>query len=63
MLRKKVKAVQEIKTHILCSTKSPPPENRAVCDIMWGKKIGTAGQATCEGIILRRKDALCMPDA
>jgi hypothetical protein len=29
------KVVEEINTHILCSVTFPPPENRAVYEIMW----------------------------
>jgi hypothetical protein len=41
------KAVEKIKTHILCSIIffPPPPENHAFYDLMW-KKYGRAGQAT-----------------
>ena len=31
------KAVEKIKTHILCSVTFFPPENRAVYEIMWEK--------------------------
>jgi len=37
-------AVEKIKTRILCSVIFF--ENRAVYEIMWGKKYCTAGQAT-----------------
>ena len=31
--------VEKIKTHILCSVMLPPPENRAVYDIMWKNNV------------------------
>ena len=37
MFRTKVAA--KLETQILCSTTSPPPENRAVYDIMWKNRI------------------------
>jgi len=43
------KFVEEIKTHILCSTIFPP-ENRAVCETMW-KKQGTDKKTTEDDII------------
>jgi len=30
-----VEAAEEITTHALRSVSPPPPENRAICDIMW----------------------------
>jgi len=33
----------ENQTHILCSTNSPPPESRAVCQIRW-KNIAERGR-------------------
>jgi hypothetical protein len=39
----------------------PPQENLDVYEIMWGKCV-RARQATNASIILRRKDAINMPD-
>ena len=38
---------------------TPPPENRAVYDIIW-KKYGTARHATDDNIIRRMRIACCI---
>jgi hypothetical protein len=45
------KVAEKIETHILCSISSLPPENRAICEIMWkNTAYSRAGQATDEDI-------------
>ena len=51
------KIYRGIKTHFLCSITPPPPENRAVYYIIWGKRC-TSGQATDDNIA----HAHCMLD-
>ena len=51
------KVVGKIKIHILYSTTSPPPQNRVIYEITWGK-CSTAGQATDDSI-KRRTRAAC----
>ena len=44
--------VQKIKTHILCSVKSPPPEKKEIHATYNNvEKYGTAGKATDDNII------------
>jgi beta-galactosidase GanA len=50
------KVVQKIKTHILHSI-TFSPENRAVCEIMWGK-YGREGQVT-DGNTIQRMWIAC----
>jgi len=45
----------------LYSVIPPPPENRAVYEVSVGK-YGTTRKPTCVNIMLRRKDALVVPD-
>jgi len=40
-----IKVVEKIKTPILCSV-TFSPKNRAVYEVMWGKKYSRAGETT-----------------
>jgi hypothetical protein len=52
----KIKNLYRKSKHILCSI-TPPPQNRAVCEIIW-KKYGISRQAT-DGSIIRHMRFAC----
>jgi hypothetical protein len=51
--------IEEIKTHFMFNTFFP--ENPSVYELMW-KNVGQPDRSHRTNIMLRRKDALCMPD-
>jgi hypothetical protein len=53
------KVVEKIKTHFLCSITFCSENRASLSDNV--DDYGTASQATDDNVMLRRKDALCMP--
>ena len=56
------KAVQKIKTHILCAVTFFFSENRAVCELIWGKR-GRVRGVTDDNIIRRMRFVRWVPKA